>query len=189
MKKLLIPFILFLSFFSNLSFASDSLKIQKNQRFQVGFRYFHVYNDFVDQSNRGVGIYGSYAFPLIKKYEIEGIAELGTDWLTGEGHIPQSEWFGSPIWAGIGIQKRVSIFGKNDFTFGLGIRAFGVSKADSWSYDPNTGERQYNYIDQLRKLHGLRVSYKINNAPIQLNLALEKDRTYTMSSIGMTYLF
>lgn len=189
MKSSLISIILFLSLFSNISFASDTLKIQKNQHFQVGFRYFNVYNEFVEQSNRGVGVYGSYAFPLIKKFGIEGIAELGTDWLTAEGHIPKSEWYGSPIWAGIGIQKKVSIFAKNDFTFGLGIRAFGVSKADSWSYDPNTGERQYIYIDQLRKLHGLRIGYKINNAPIQLNLAMEKDRTYTMSSIGMTYLF
>ncbi|WP_268035735.1 hypothetical protein [Algoriphagus sp. PAP.12] len=189
MKKLFIPLILFLSFFSNISVASDSLKIQKTQRFQVGFRYFNVNNDFVDQSNRGVGVYGSYAFPLIKKYGIEGIVELGTDWLTGEGHIPKSEWYGSHIWAGAGVQKRVSIFADNDFTFGLGIRAFGISKADSWSYDPNTGERQYSYIDQLRKLHGMRIGYKFNKEPMQVNLALEKDRTYTMSSIGLTYLF
>ncbi|WP_373400037.1 hypothetical protein V8V91_10680 [Algoriphagus halophilus] len=85
MKKPLLILFLLLGFFSNYCFASDTLEIPKKHRFQIGIRYFNVHNNFVNQSNVGSGIYGTYSFPLFNKLGIDGKVILGTDWMIGEG--------------------------------------------------------------------------------------------------------
>lgn len=189
MKKLLLILFFIFGFFSNQSFASDSLDIPKRHRFQIGIKYFNVNNSFVNHSNGGIGIYGAYNYPLFKKLGINGKVALGTDWMIGEGGISKSEWYQNPIWIGAGLEKKISIFSQKDFGIGLGMKGFGISKPDSWLYNPETGERQYDYIDQFRILFSTNINYRINNSPIVLDFGIDLDHYYTLKNLGISYSF
>jgi hypothetical protein len=149
LKLVIVCLMLFGSSYS-LASVSDSSQIKKTERFELGVRGFNVHNDFVNHSNAGWCIYGNFNFPLFKKIGVKGLVQAGYDQIVTSEFIQKSEWFGKPFWVGAGLQKSFGIVASDDLTIGIGFKAFGFSKPDSWLYNPETGERQYSMFTSIR---------------------------------------